>query len=158
MMAKKEEFWNFFEIVLEDLKKRRPAVDWKIVKHHPTCNWVAFYRIKHNTWYGIGFTSEARLRVDLHISLDNEGNTEALFDKLHDRKGVIEKALGLEVGSLKWESPANLGAQAGRIAVYKEDIGIDDSPERLLEARKWAVDMIISLRTALTSHLEELSA
>jgi len=96
--------------------------------------------------------------VDLHIKLSNQNDTQMLFDRLHKRKDIIEKALGLQADSLKWESPANLGAQAGRIAVYKEDVGIDDSPQSLSEAREWAVDMVISLRTALTSHLDELLA
>lgn len=156
-MARKDSYMDFFKKVLEDLKKRRPGVAWKIIKYPPGYNWVAVLRVKDNTWYGIGFTGEGQLRVALHVSLSNKGNTHMLFENLKKRKDMIEKALGLEADSLKWESPANRGAEAGLIALYYgQPATINDTPERLQELQEWAVDMIIGLRTALTNHLDEL--
>lgn len=156
-MTRKNNYQDFFEKAVEDLKKQRPGVAWKIVEHPPGYNWVAVDRVKYKIWYGVGFTREGKLRVALHIKLTNQKGTQMLFDELCKRKDIIEKALGLEVGSLKWESPAKLGAEAGLIALYYgQPAAINDSPKRLQELREWAVDMIISLRTALTSHLDEL--
>ncbi len=157
MMTRQQRYRQFFEKVVEYLKRRRPGVVWRILEHPPGYNWVAVDRVKGKIWYGVGFTRDGKLRVALHIKLGNQQNTKMLYDELLKRNAIIKKALGLEVDSLEWASPAKLGAKAGRIAIYYgKRATIDDSPEHLQELREWGVDMIISLRTVLTSHLDEL--
>lgn len=150
-MDKKTRYKQFLEKVLEDLRNRRPGVGWKIVEHHPGWSFAAFHRVKYRIWYAAGF-SGGNLRVDLHIGHNDPSMNQWLFDQLFSRQRIIEDALGFE---LNWETPFALRTKAGRIAVYQHGT-IDEEPWRLAELRAWAVDMIISLRTALTSHLHEL--
>jgi len=151
-MSKKTCYHDFFERILTHLKERRPQVNWQIVDHPVGWNWAAFYRVKYNIWYGAGFTKDNNFRVGLHIGHKDASSSQLLFDQFKKRQEIIEYALGF---SLTWHSPRGMGTQAGLLAVYKPGT-IYDKPEYLEELEEWTVDMIVSLRTGLTSYLHEI--
>ncbi len=152
VMKKAARYQEFFEGVLEELRNRRPGIEWKVVDHSNGWNWVAVYRVKHNVWYGIGFTRDGKFRVDLHVGHKDSSRSQQLLQQLYSRRRIIEHALGFKV---MWESPTSPDAKDGRLAVYQRGT-IEEPPRRLAELRSWAIDMVISLRTALTGYLDEL--
>jgi len=149
--SKKERYQEFFQRVLVALNYRQPVREWRIVKNAVGWNWAALHRVRHNVWYGAGFTNDGRVRVDLHLEHTTRVLSQQLFDKLLGRRRDIEGELGF---GLEWASPSELGTEAGRLAVY-ESGNIDEDVPRLAWLQEWMVDRIIKMRTVLASYLDD---
>lgn len=148
---KQTRYIDFFDKLLADLQDLSPGVPWRFADYDPGRNWVALDRVKHNIWYGVGFTRDRRLRVDLHLNHKNYDQTSALFDALRERQAVIEHALSF---TIEWESPSS-NSSAWRLARYRPG-HIEDDPDYLEELRDWAAKTLVELRDALSSYLAVL--
>lgn len=149
--SRQTRYIDFFDKLFADLQDPSSGVPWRLADHSPGRNWVAFDRVKHNIWYGVGFTRDRRLRVDLHLNHRNYDRTLALFNALRERQAVIEHALSF---TIEWESPS-VNSSAWRLARYSPG-HIEDAPVYLEELRDWAAKTLVELRHALSSHLAGL--
>ena len=142
---------DFFDKLFADLQDRSPRVPWRFANHSPGRSWVAFDRVKHNIWYGVGFTRDRRLRVDLHLKDRDYDRTLALFNALRERRAAIEHALSFPID---WESPSR-DSLAGRLARYIPG-HIEDDPDYLEELGDWAAKTLLDLRDVLSFHFAAL--
>ena len=118
-------------------------------------NWNVFIKLSPHVWYGVGFTRDRLLRVDLHIKCKSQEETQALFNALQDRREIIERGVALsltEIKDLKWE---DLGkTQAARIAIYRPGFIMDDD-DYLKELSVFSVKALVALHEATASRVLE---
>lgn len=91
-----------------------------------------------------------RLRVEAYIDAGDKEATKEAFDKLHDRKQQIERAVGEE---LEWNRMDD--KQGSRVSLYfPDEIRITDE-DRWPEARDWLVQAMGKMRTAFDPAIRE---
>lgn len=102
------------------------------------------------TIYVVSFARGARLRLELYIDLGDRDHNKRIFEYLYAQRADIESDFGAE---LSWERL--IGKRGTRVAVYREDSSITDSPEALAEMQSWLVETVPSFFEALASKFEQ---
>ncbi len=138
----------FFSDLLERLKEAAPGVT-RATKTFPQ-NWWNFGAGKSGFVFGWVFTKEDTLRVELYIDTGDRDKNKAAFDALREQKGEIEAGIGAE---LSWQRLND--KQASRIALDRPTT-ITDAPERLEEAKEWALETTLDFVRTLQPRVKEL--
>lgn len=152
--GRKKAYIDFFSSLLAQLSSenpfpmRNPSPDgegWVIIAGIPT-------NAPNIGYLGFSFARKKRFRVDMYIDMGKEKEQEnkELFQKLRDRKELIEDELGT---SASWEFLE--GARGSRIALYHGG-AITDTEEELVSLRTWAVDTMIRFQKVMDKHVSEL--
>ena len=94
-----------------------------------------------------------RLRAEAYIDTGDKEATKEAFDKLHDRKQQIERAVGED---LEWNRMDDRDKRASRVSLYfPGEIRITDEG-RWPEARDWLVQAMGKMRAAFDPVIQEL--
>ena len=152
-MNRNEKYKAFFDGVRRDLRGVSPEIVWDGTPR--SGNWNVFIKLATDIWYGVGFTRDHLLRVDLHLQYKSREETQALFNALQGQRDVIEHGLALslaEIKNLRWEG---LGEnKAARIAAYRPGF-IEDDDSYLKELGVFSVKALVALHGATASHVLE---
>lgn len=142
-------YHDFFSPLLKSLKEREP--DITAASSVGYSSGIGFGAGRSGFYYGIGFTINKKLKVELYIDTgDLERNNEA-FDFMQEKQGEIEDALGMP---LSWERLDD--KRASRIAAYTDGT-ILDPPEKLQSLSKWAVENMLRFRQEISKKISDLS-
>lgn len=143
-----EAYRAFWADYLDKLKERAPGLT-KAKKTYPQ-NWYHIGAGRSGFSYGVAFSSNNQVRVELYIDLgDKEQNKEA-FDQLYDQKQGIEQELKEE---LSWERLDN--ARASRIAVYTPGT-IEAGEQELATLRDWAIANVTKFAAVFGERIQNL--
>lgn len=137
----------FFADLLARLKIARPGIT-NATRTQPE-NWWAFGAGR--TGFGLGWTlSRDILRVELWIDLGEKDKTKEIFDRLQKQQLEIENEIG---ASLNWDR-LNTG-RGCRISLAKP-AKITDSPEKLEEAKQWAIATMVKFADTFQPRIKNL--
>ena len=91
------------------------------------------------------FNRRSRFRIDTFINEGGRGQNKQIFDQLQAQKAEIETKFG---AVLTWEE---LHHRRGyRIAYYRSDSAVTDTPENLNQIQDWAVEVLPRFYNALS--------
>jgi hypothetical protein len=142
---------NFFSLALRSLRERS---DWEVAGQPTGSNWQLLVGIaSEGRQRGIlawTFARRRRFRTELYIDSGDVASNKRLFDALRAEHARIETSVG---HPLTWERMEE--RRASRIASYMEG-SIQDSPERLLELRDWAVQAALDMHDHLLAEARRL--
>lgn len=138
----------FFADLLDRLKEVRPGLT-RATKTFPQ-NWWCLGAGKTGFRFCWVFTGQNKLRVELYIDSGDKEQNEAAFDALHQQKSDIEAEVGV---ALSWQRLGD--KQASRIALDRPAT-VTDPPERLEEAKKWALETMLRFVDGLRPRVKEL--
>jgi hypothetical protein len=117
--------------------------------------WNVFIKLVTDVWYGVGFTTDHLMRVDLHLRYKSREETQSLFDALQGQRDVIERGVALsltEIKNLSWEGLGN--TNAARIATYRPG-SIEDDEDYLKELGVFSVKALVALHGATAARVLE---
>jgi CBS domain-containing protein len=134
-------------------------------------SWLVFaisstdYDSTKSPYIAFSFSRGSRFRIEIYINEREQSKNKQIFDQLQAQKAEIEAEFG---AALSWERldyrhsslfasilPSHrdtLGwnGHGSRIAYYRPDSSITDSPEKLDEMQDWAVEILPKFYTALS--------
>lgn len=96
--------------------------------------------------------SKNQVSAALDIRATDAERNRQILDRLQERRVKIEAGLDFEID---WDKP-NRGRSQG-IRIFGTG-SLDDPPERQDEVRKWMLDTVIALKSALDPHLQRIVA
>jgi Domain of unknown function (DUF4268) len=127
---------NFFSGLQTKLQSI-PSLSFQNVSNPQGRNWFTFNIASNDgkiLWFVLSFARRSRFRLELYIDTGEKSKNKAFFDKIHCNQENIESDFGQ---SIEWE---RLDSKRGsRIAFYRENSSINDSPEQLEEIQNWAI-------------------
>jgi len=151
-MNRNEKYKAFFDGVRRDLRGVSPEIVWDGTPRSGP--WNVFIKLATGVWYGVGFTRDHLMRVDLHLQYKSREETQALFNALQDQRDVIEHGVALSLAEIKNLSWEGLGeTKAARIATYRHGFILDD--DDLKELGVFSVKALVALHGATASRVLE---
>lgn len=138
----------FFADLLERFKDAYPGIT-RAEKTQPV-SWFNFSAGKTGFSFGWAFTGKKKLQVELYIDVEDKVKNKALFDRLAADKDEIEREYG---APLSWERLPD--RRASRISVT-HPATIADPPEKLEQAKQWALETTIKFVDVWRPRIKEL--
>jgi predicted transcriptional regulator len=156
MKERERAYVDFFSALFDDLRQTTTFAEARLSRVGVHLQPVT--PLPHNPPYAgllnFAFTRARRPRVDLYIDTGKMERNKQIFDLLSARREAVEAAFG---GQLTWERIDD--KRASRIAVYYDDlVSVDASPRALAQLRKWAVDALVRMHSALEVHVHAVMA
>ena len=152
-MNRNEKYKAFFDGLRRDLRGVSPEIVWDGTPRSGP--WNVFIKLATGIWYGVGFTRDHLLRVDLHLQCKSREETQALFNALQNRREVIDNGVALSLAEIKNLSWEGLGeTKAARIATYRPGF-IEDDDDYLKELGVFSVKALVALHGATASRVLE---
>jgi CBS domain-containing protein len=114
-------------------------------------SWLVFainptdYDSAKSRYIVFSFARRSRFRIEIYINEREQKQTKQIFDRLQDQKTEIETEFS---AALSWERLNH--RHASRIAYYRPDSSITDSPKKLDEIQDWAVETLPKFYAALS--------
>jgi len=139
----------FFADLLKRLKQKRPGVT-RATKTYPQ-NWWSFGAGRAGFSFVWAFTQENTLKAELYIDTGDKAENKAAFDKLYQQKADIEEAMG---SPLTWERLND--KKASRVSLHWPNTNIKDPPDKLEQAKEWALKAMLKLIDTFQPRLKEL--
>lgn len=151
--GRKKAYIDFFSSLLEQLASHK---DFSVKTISPDGqNWITVASLpadgKKVGILAFSFARQKRFRVELYIDTGDELRNKQIFQRLFERKDIIEAEVGMP---LSWERLDQ--ARASRIALYHPGSIVDSSYEELAKLREWAVDAMDRLQRVMEKHLSEV--
>jgi len=143
-------YMAFWEPLIEQIKATYPG--WTNKSVPPKDSWMDLPSGKSYPWYSVAFTGDKKLRVELYVDNPEPAAQQHLWAQLTAARQQIDEQLA----GLSWE-PLD-GKRASRIALYSPFDASVDREENWDTYRRWLVDTLGQLRTALQPHIDRLTA
>jgi CBS domain-containing protein len=99
--------------------------------------------------YHLSFARGSKLRLEHYIDVGDRDVNKRIFDHLQAQRADIEAEFG---APLSWERL--VGLRSTRVAVYRENSSITDSPEALEEMQNWVVQTLPRFYNALAKRFQ----
>ncbi len=128
---------EYFQRLIDELRNEHGFRGTKNALFRSICGFpTGFKGIRYNT----RFLGEDRIRVNLHIGLDDPDENESVFDGLFEERSDIESEFG---EALVWE---RLEGRPDCIISKYRDGSIDEDEEMLNEIRAWSVSGLANFK------------
>jgi hypothetical protein len=145
-------YQSFFQDVLDQLRARRAGVTNASQAGHQ--QYLGMPTGQVGSAFRLAFTDDSHFRIELysrHGAPNGNGNKQ-VFNHIRANEGTIEQALGTK---LVWERPDNHGVS--RIAwQWDKPVTITDSPDKLGELKRWALNSYFRFRDVMAPYLRSL--
>lgn len=148
LSPRKQLYMGFWEPLIERIKETYPG--WTSMSSPPKDSWTVLPSGKTYPWYGLVFTREKRLRIELYVDGPDEIAQQHLWDQLAAQRGAIDTALP----GLTWEPLED--KRASRIALYAPFEASVDREDEWDTYRDWLIDNLGPFRTVLQPHIDQL--
>jgi hypothetical protein len=133
-------FRAYFQELIDDLRVKHRFTGARVGQPQ---NWYSFASGFSGVTYGHAFAQGGRARVELYIDRGDGAVNKAMFDWLHERREMIEGAVG---EALEWERMDD--RRASRIALYRPGT-IDQGKDALASIHQWAIERLLKFRGAV---------
>jgi hypothetical protein len=115
-------------------------------------HWFTFEVSAENypaTVHVLSFARGSRLRLELYIDVSDRDRNKRILDYLQAQQSDIEADFG---APLNWERL--IGKRSARVAVYRENSSIIDTPENLEEMQTWLIETLPRFYKALAQRFQ----
>lgn len=142
---------NFFSA----LRPKLESIPNLSVKPSPNAqgrHWFTFEVSAENhpaTVHVLSFARGSRLRLELYIDVNDRDRNKRIFDYLQAQHLDIEADFG---APLSWERL--IGQRSARVAVYRDNSSITDTPEHLEEMQTWLIETLPRFYKALAQRFQ----
>ena len=144
---KKTRYLKFYEALRDDLEYQHHLPR---VRKAQAKNWYSFAPHGPAFLYGVSFSRDDQVLVNLWIDTKDKQKNEMLFDALFEQKDAIETELGVK---LMWRrKDNNLSTEVQHLRPGS----IDDDDETLDDVREWMVEWLLKFQQAFGPRLAEL--
>ena len=148
--AKQQAYHDFYDKLLQQLKAEIPGIT--TANHVGYQSWIGLSAGRSGFQYSFAFGSGKRFRIELYIDQGDKQKNKEAFRLLNALHSTIDEELGAR---LTWEPLED--KQACRISLYyDEPCEVSDAEEKLMAARKWAVETIPRFREAFSPRVKLL--
>jgi hypothetical protein len=147
LSPKREAYQQFFQGLLDELREKHRFTNARAAQPQ---NWYTFSSGVRGFSWSFSFALGGRLRAELYIDTPDADRNEQILDELLRDREKIEADFG---APLEWERLEE--KRACRVASYKSG-SIDDSREKLEEARAWAIDRLLKFKSIFGPRLRGL--
>jgi len=144
---KAEAYRNYFQGLIDELRTKHKFTGAKVGQPQ---NWYSFASGVNGIIFSNVFVQGGKVRAEVYIDFQDKEKNKDLFDKLIERKELIEKEFG---SNLYWERLDD--RRASRIAIYRGG-DIDSSSATLDEIRSWSIDNLLRLKKVLLPKIKPL--
>lgn len=141
-------YMGFWQPLIERIKDTYPG--WTSMTTPPKDSWMALPSGKSFPWYGLGFTGDKQLRIELYVDGPDEAAQQHLWEQLTTQRDAIDTNLP----GLTWEPME--GKRASRIALYAPFEASVDRENEWETYRDWVVANLGPFRTVLQPHIDRL--
>jgi len=132
-----EAYRKFFQELLDELREKHRFTGARVGQPQ---NWYSFTAGIPGVSYGASFAQGNRIRAEVYLDQGDSEKNKALFDRLHARKGDLEREFG---EPLEWERLDD--RRASRIAIYRPG-SIEQDEQALREIRAWFIDRLLRFK------------
>jgi len=142
---------NFFSALRPKLESI-PRLSVKPMTNSQGRHWFTFEVSAENypaTVHVLSFARGSRLRLELYIDVSDRDRNKRILDYLQAQQSDIEADFG---APLNWERL--IGKRSARVAVYRENSSIIDTPENLEEMQTWLIETLPRFYKALAQRFQ----
>ncbi len=140
---------DFFQSLMDTLRNEHHFTSAR--KGQPQ-NWYHFTSGFRGVPYNVSFITGGNAVAGLYISTGDKERNEELFDRLFERKNVVEEEIGFP---FEWGRRDDI--QACFIQAVREG-RIENDDETLEDIRKWMIDRLLACKRVFDPHLQEIIA
>lgn len=142
-----ELYRQFFQGLIDELREKHKFTSARLGQPQ---NWYSFSSGVCGYLYGANFASGGEARCEVYIDTGDQAANKEIFDKLIQKKDVIEKEMGTP---LEWERLDE--RRASRIAIYCPG-SISDDTDKLREIKEWMIEGLLKMKAVFPEHINPL--
>ena len=142
-----ELYRQFFQDLIDELREKHKFTAARLGQPH---NWYSFSSGMRGYTFGANFAAGGEAGCEIYLDTGDQTANKAVFDKLIQKKGAIEKEMG---EALEWERLDD--RRASRIAIYCPG-SIEDDTDKLREIREWMIKGLLKLKLVFPKYINPL--